>query len=185
MLAYLLALLVGLGSLGLYLSTFLLPEITRRFDLFWSGVGLFYAWVLWVCAGRITGGLLLGQLAGVSLLGWFGWQVVEMRWQQIPPEQRSTLPHSPDSFTQLLRDRLYQWQLSLQKSSWRSSSLNHLNTFAEKSVSFAIVLFNWSAALIGTTVKAWEQSVPPPESFNAPETPQIDPESSPNSQKPL
>jgi hypothetical protein len=184
MLAYLLAFLIGSGSLGLYLSTFLLPEVTRKSDLFWSGVGMFYAWVLWVCAGRITGGLLLGQLAGVSLLGWLGWQLLDMRWQQIPPDRRSHLPQSPAAFTELLRDRLYQLQTSLQKSSWQSSSLNYLSTFAEKFVSVAIVLLGWSAALIGTTVKTWEQSVPPP--FDPPEIPQIDPESSPiNNQKPL
>jgi Ycf66 protein N-terminus len=184
MLAYLLALVVGLGSLGLYLSAFLLQEVNRKYDLLWSGIGMFYALVLWVCAGRITGGLLLGQMASVSLLGWFGWQVMEMRWQQIPPEQRTTIPHSPESFSQLLRDRLHQFQLNLQKSSWRSSSLNHLNTFAEKSVSLVIALLDWSIAIIGTTVKSLDPSVPPPEPFNKPEIPPIDQDSL-NNQKPL
>jgi gas vesicle protein len=88
MLTYLLALAVGLGSLGLYIASFALPEINRKNDLIWSGVGLFYALVLWVCAGRITGGVLLGQMAGVALIGWLGWQVVQTRWDAIPPEQR-------------------------------------------------------------------------------------------------
>jgi len=161
MLTYLLALIVGLGSLGLYLAAFLFQEVHRKYDLIWSGVGLFYALVLWVCAGRITGGLLLGQMAGVSLLGWLGWQVMEMRWEQIPLEQRVALPNSPASFVEVLRDRARQLQTDLQQSSWRSSSLSQLNQLAEKSVRLMIALFDWSAALIGTTVKSWEQPVPP------------------------
>jgi hypothetical protein len=79
MLTYLLGLIVGLGSLGLYLSAFFYPEIYRKGDLVWSGVGLFYALVLWVCADRITGGVLLGQMASVSLIGWFGYQTLTAR----------------------------------------------------------------------------------------------------------
>jgi len=188
---YLLALIVGLGSLGLYLAAFLFQELHRKYDLIWSGVGMFYALVLWVCAGRITGGLLLGQMAGVSLLGWFGWQVMQMRWEQIPLQQRAALPNSPASFIEVLRDRARQLQVDLQQSSWRSSSLSHLNQLAEKSVRLMIALFDWSAALIGTTVnswevKSWKQPVQPsePESSESPSKP--DQESSPfNNQNPL
>lgn len=88
MLTYLLALAVGFGSLGLYATTFALPEVSRKNDLIWSGVGLFYALVLWVCAGRITGGVLLGQLASVSLIGWFGWQTMALRWNMTPENDR-------------------------------------------------------------------------------------------------
>lgn len=88
MLTYLLALAVGFGSLGLYATTFALPEVSRKNDLIWSGVGLFYALVLWVCAGRITGGVLLGQLASVSLIGWLGWQTMELRWNATPESDR-------------------------------------------------------------------------------------------------
>ena len=88
MLTYLLALAVGFASLGLYATTFALPEVSRKNDLIWSGVGLFYALVLWVCAGRITGGVLLGQLASVSLIGWFGWQTMALRWNATPENER-------------------------------------------------------------------------------------------------
>ncbi len=191
---YLLALIVGLGSLGLYLAAFLFQEVHRKYDLIWSGIGLFYALVLWVCAGRITGGLLLGQMAGVSLLGWLGWQVMEMRWEQIPLQQRAALPNSPASFIEVLRDRARQLQIDLQQSSWRSSSLSQLNKLAEKAVRLMIALFDWSAALIGTTVKSWEvksweQPVQPsePESPESVEFfPKTDQESSPlNNQNPL
>jgi hypothetical protein len=93
MLAYLLALVIGLGSLAMYMAAFFFPEVHRKQDFIWSGVGLFYALVLWVCAGRITGGVLLGQLASVALLGWFGWQTLTLRRELALPEERT--PISP------------------------------------------------------------------------------------------
>ncbi|BAZ08075.1 Ycf66 family protein [Calothrix sp. NIES-3974] len=83
MLAYFLALAVGIGSLAIYLIAFLFPKIHRKNDLIWSGVGLFYALVLWIFARKITGGLLLGHIASVALLIWFGWQTMTLR-QQVP-----------------------------------------------------------------------------------------------------
>ncbi|HCF27093.1 MAG TPA: hypothetical protein DEV81_07790 [Cyanobacteria bacterium UBA11049] len=92
MLAYILALAVALGSLGIYLAAFFFPEIHRKNDFYWSGVGLFYALILWVCAGRITGGLLLGQVAGVALLGWSVTQTLQLRRQLTPSLQQTELP---------------------------------------------------------------------------------------------
>ncbi len=94
MLAYFLALAVGLGSFALYMAAFFFPEVHRKHDLAWSGVGLFYALVLWVCAGQIRGGLLLGQLAAVALLGWFVWQTLSLRRQVAPVDQQTPLPSS-------------------------------------------------------------------------------------------
>jgi hypothetical protein len=96
MLAYILALLVGLGSFGLYMTAFFFPEVHRKHDFIWSGVGLFYALVLWVCAGRMTGGVLLGQMAVVALLGWFGWQTILLRRQIAPIDQQTPLPTAAD-----------------------------------------------------------------------------------------
>ena len=73
MLAYILALAVFIGSFAIYMAAFFFPEVHRKGDIFWSGIGLFYALVLWFCAGRITGAVLLGQTASVALLVWFGW----------------------------------------------------------------------------------------------------------------
>jgi Ycf66 protein N-terminus len=165
MLAYLLAITVGLGSLGLYLAAFLFQEIHRKYDLLWSGVGMFYALVLWVCGDRITGGLLLGQMASVALLGWFGWQVMQMRWEQMPLDQREQLPHSAASFGDVLRARARQVQINLRNSEWRSSSLNQLNRLAEKSVEILIAVFDWGTALVGTTVKSWEKPMPTEEKW--------------------
>lgn len=92
MLAYILALVVGLGSLAIYIAAFFFPEIHRKNDFIWSGVGLFYALVLWVFAPRITGGLLLGHLASVALLVWFGWQTLSLRRQLTPQAQQTQVP---------------------------------------------------------------------------------------------
>ncbi len=91
MLAYLLAIAIAIGSLGLYVTAFLRPNLHRRDDFLWSGVGLFYALVLWICAGRITGAVLLGQTASVLLLGWFGWQTMIYRQAIAFPDQQETL----------------------------------------------------------------------------------------------
>ncbi len=95
MLAYLLALVVGFGSLAIYLSAFFFPEIHRKNDFIWSGVGLFYALVIWIFAPRITGGLLLGHVASVALLVWFVAQTLSLRRQLAPEGQQTPLP-SPE-----------------------------------------------------------------------------------------
>ncbi|MGQ4646548.1 Ycf66 family protein [Lyngbya aestuarii] len=93
MLAYVLALAVGLGSFALYMAAFFFPEVHRKYDLIWSGVGLFYALVLWVCAGRVTGGVLLGQVASVALLGWLAGQTLMLRRELTAPEQQTPIPN--------------------------------------------------------------------------------------------
>ena len=96
MLAYVLALAVGLGSLGVYLAAFFFPEIHRKNDFIWSGVGMFYALVLWICAGRITGGVLLGQVASVALLSWSVTQTLSLRRQLTPRQQQTELPSAEE-----------------------------------------------------------------------------------------
>lgn len=91
MLAYILAIAVGLGSLVFYMAAFFFPEVHRKYDFLWSGVGLFYALVLWICAGRITGGVLLGQTAAVALVGWLGWQTLTLRRTTTPAEGKTAI----------------------------------------------------------------------------------------------
>jgi hypothetical protein len=94
MLAYILAFVVGLGSLVIYIAAFFFPEIHRKNDFIWSGVGLFYALVLWIFAPRISGGLLLGHVASVALLVWFGWQTLSLRRQLTPQVEQTPVPSS-------------------------------------------------------------------------------------------
>jgi Ycf66 protein N-terminus len=92
MLAYILAVLVGTGSVGLYISAFFFPEIHRKQDFIWSGVGFFYALVLWIYARQETGGILLGQSTSVALLGWLAWQNLKLRRQLVPVSQQTPMP---------------------------------------------------------------------------------------------
>lgn len=85
MLPYFLAMIIAIGSFCFYVAAFFVPEIHRRQDFLWSGIGMFYALVLWVCAERITGAVLLGQTASVGLLGWLGWQTLTLR-RELTPE---------------------------------------------------------------------------------------------------
>ena len=92
MLAYILAVLVGTGSVGLYISSFFFPEIHRKQDFIWSGVGFFYALALWIYARQETGGILVGQTASVALLGWLAWQTLKLRRQLVPVNQQTPIP---------------------------------------------------------------------------------------------
>jgi hypothetical protein len=52
-------------------------------------VGLFYGLVLWLCAGRFTGGALLGQMAAVVLVLSFAWQTISLRAAIANPEKQA------------------------------------------------------------------------------------------------
>ncbi len=101
MLAHILAVLVGTGSVGLYLSAFFFPKIHRKQDFIWSGVGFLYALTLWIYARQVMGGILVGQISSVALIGWFGWQTLTLR-QQLAPVS----PQPPSAGTTKLRERL-------------------------------------------------------------------------------
>ncbi|MDB9316044.1 Ycf66 family protein [Spirulina sp. CS-785/01] len=91
MLAQTLAIIVAFGSFLFYIAAFFFPEVHRKNDFIWSGIGLFYALVLWVCAGRITGGVLLGQTASVALLVWLGWQTLTLRRAKTPTSEQTPI----------------------------------------------------------------------------------------------
>lgn len=91
MLPYILAIAVALASFILFIGAFALPKLHRQDDFLWSGVGFFYALVLWVCAGRLTGGVLLGQAAATLLLLAFGWQTLKLRRALAYPDSQTDL----------------------------------------------------------------------------------------------
>jgi Ycf66 protein N-terminus len=101
MLAYILAVLVGMGSVGLYIAAFFFPEIHRKQDFIWSGVGCLYALTLWIYAHEMTGGILVGQTASVALIGWFAWQILKLRRQLIPVNQQTPIPTTTQLQTKL------------------------------------------------------------------------------------
>jgi hypothetical protein len=103
MLSYLLFWIIGLGSVGFYLSGFLLPEVARKYDLIWGGLGLIYALDLLADHRQIRGGLLLGQMASVALIVWFGWQTIQQRRQLTPEGERTPLPNSVDGALPFLK----------------------------------------------------------------------------------
>ena len=87
MLSFALVLIVGLGSIGLYLTAYIYPEINRKTDVWWSGIGLFYALILLVYRRPV--GLLLGHTASVILLVWLSYQALQRRWTMVeanPPK---------------------------------------------------------------------------------------------------
>jgi hypothetical protein len=79
MLTYIIAIAIALSSFTLFGIAFFSPDVHRQDDFLWSGVGLFYALVLWICAERITGAVLLGQTAAAILIISFGWQTLQLR----------------------------------------------------------------------------------------------------------
>ncbi|NJQ96858.1 MAG: hypothetical protein HC784_02455 [Hydrococcus sp. CSU_1_8] len=91
MLAYILAIAIGLSSLALFLAAFFRPKLHRQDDFLWSGVGLFYALILWLCSEQLRGGVLLSHVAGVALVLTFGWQTLKLRLALANPEARAEI----------------------------------------------------------------------------------------------
>ncbi|PSF37648.1 hypothetical protein C7H19_08825 [Aphanothece hegewaldii CCALA 016] len=94
MLAYILSIVVAVFSLIIFGLAFFAPSLHRRDDFLWSGVGLFYALVLWLCASQITGAVLLGQTAAAIMLLSFGWQTLKFRDAIAHPEKGIDLSFS-------------------------------------------------------------------------------------------
>ncbi|MEA5447699.1 Ycf66 family protein [Leptolyngbya sp. CCNP1308] len=110
---YVLAIAVWLGSLSLYGAAFFFPEVHRRHDFFWSGVGAFYGLVLWFSAVQTSPTELLGHLASVVLLGWLGWQTLSLRRKRTPLDLQT--PVTQDSWPTFGR-QVKQWSLDLLRS---------------------------------------------------------------------
>ncbi|MBD2112248.1 MULTISPECIES: Ycf66 family protein [Cyanophyceae] len=107
---HVLAIAVWLGSISLYGAAFFFPEVHRRHDFFWSGVGAFYGLVLWFSAVQTSPTELLGHLASVVLLGWFGWQTLTLRRKRTPLDLQT--PVTRDSWATFGR-QLKQWTVDL------------------------------------------------------------------------
>ncbi|MFZ4639932.1 MAG: Ycf66 family protein [Nodosilinea sp.] len=97
-----LAIVVGLGSIALYGAAFFFPEIHRKHDFFWSGVGLFYALVLWLNGDQSSPTEILGHCASISLMGWWGWQTLTLRRRRTPLALQT--PFTEDSWPSFRRE---------------------------------------------------------------------------------
>lgn len=100
--SHLLAITLGAGSVALYLAAFFFPEVHRRHDFFWSGVGCFYALILWLDAGQISPTELVGHAASISLMGWLGWQTLVLRRKRTPLALQT--PYTADSWPTFRRE---------------------------------------------------------------------------------
>ncbi|MBW4463497.1 MAG: hypothetical protein KME47_25145 [Nodosilinea sp. WJT8-NPBG4] len=107
---HVLAIAVWLGSISLYGAAFFFPEVHRRHDFFWSGVGAFYGLVLWFSAVQTSPTELLGHLASVLLLGWLGWQTLSLRRKRTSLDLQT--PVTQDSWSTFGR-QLRQWAVDL------------------------------------------------------------------------
>ena len=96
MLANILAVLLGLGSFVFYMAAFVYPEVHRRSNFLWGGLGLLYAGVLWFGAEQMTGLVLLGQVVAVVLLLGLGWQTLTVRRQKTPIYQQTPIVLTPE-----------------------------------------------------------------------------------------
>ncbi len=72
---------------------------------------MFYAVVLWFCAGQITGAVLLGQLTAVTLLLGLGWQTLTVRREKTPVYQQTPVVLTPEVVTDWAKNRLNQLRL--------------------------------------------------------------------------
>ncbi|MEL6439285.1 MAG: Ycf66 family protein [Cyanobacteria bacterium J06621_8] len=98
MLSYALAIAVGTSSLVLFFTAFVLSDLHRQDDFIWSGVGLFYALVLWYCAPNITGAVLLGQAAATALIIALCWQNLKLRQAIARPESAAAVKNGKFSW---------------------------------------------------------------------------------------
>jgi hypothetical protein len=103
MLNHLLAGIMALGSLVLFLSGFLFPEVQRKPDLAWSGVALLYALLLFAEGNHTPGGETLAHIISIALILWFGWQTLQQRRLFAAPETQTTIPGSIDAWMPFLK----------------------------------------------------------------------------------
>ncbi|WP_416666433.1 Ycf66 family protein [Egbenema bharatensis] len=160
MLTYLLAIVVALASFALYMSAFFLPELYRKYDLIWSGVGVFYAYEVWHNAAQIRGAVLLGQIAVSFLLGWFAWQTFSMRWEQTPIDQRTQVPQVEGSLGEVVQYQSARLWDYLQSDEFRSRLPQNLDQIPQK----ASKLLEQSKQWITSTLTNLQSSTKPPDS---------------------
>ncbi|MEM8675163.1 MAG: Ycf66 family protein [Cyanobacteria bacterium P01_G01_bin.67] len=169
MLSYALAIAIAISSLGLFLTAFLMSDLHRQDDFLWSGVGLFYALVLWYCAQNITGAVLLGQAAATALIVAYSWHNLQLRKAIANPDKATET--SKFSLTRSFKRLFKRKQVSV------SSTANTASSVKMPKVTETEI------AIPDTT----SQSTPNPESLQKPTTKvaQSDPSEAINNTQPI
>ncbi|PSB13988.1 hypothetical protein C7B76_17825 [filamentous cyanobacterium CCP2] len=158
MLTYILAIVVALASFALYMAAFFLPELYRKYDLVWSGVGVFYAYEIWHNAGQIRGPVLLGQMAGSALIGWFAWQTLSMRWEQTPVEQRTQVPRVEGTLGDVVQYQSARLWAYLQSEEFQSRLPQNFDEVLQQASDVFDRLKEWIAAVLSTIKSSSEVS---------------------------
>ncbi len=112
LLADTLSILLGLSSLTFYIAAFFYPEVHRRFDPLWSGLGLFYAAILWFCASQMTLAIVLSQLIAIALLIGLGWQTLSVRREKTPVYQQTPVVITPEVVGDWAKNQLNQLRIA-------------------------------------------------------------------------
>ena len=112
MFAHVLAVLLGFSSFIFYIAAFFYPEVHRRSDIIWSGLGLFYAVVLWFCAGQMTATVMLSQVMAVVLLLGLGWQTRSVRREKTPVYQQTPIVLTPEVVGSWAKNQLNQLRIA-------------------------------------------------------------------------
>ena len=102
------AIVVGLASFALYMIPFFFPEVYRKYDLTWSGVGTAYAIALWLGMDQITLPLLISQVAIVALLGRFVGQNLELRRAIAPDSEKTAFPEAGTTIAEVIQFKTQQ-----------------------------------------------------------------------------
>ena len=153
---------------SIYLSAFLFPEIHRQNDFIWSGIGLFYALVLWIFAPGITGGLLLGHIASVALLVWFVAETLSLRRQLAPAGQQTPLP-SPELIKITFQEQMSKFSVKEkfgQLSGFLTSLFAGIKATIQQTVNKKPAIKTAEDILQTATTQATQPSKSPDESLN-------------------
>ncbi|MEL6880416.1 MAG: Ycf66 family protein, partial [Cyanobacteria bacterium J06607_10] len=94
------------------MAAFFYPEVHRRSDFLWSGLGMFYALILWFCAGQMSPAILLGQTAAVVLLLGLGWQTLSVRREKTPVYQQTPVVLTPEVVSGWAKNKLNQLRIA-------------------------------------------------------------------------
>jgi hypothetical protein len=165
MLTYLLAIVVALASFALYMSAFFLPELYRKYDLIWSGVGVFYAYEIWHNATQIRGAVLLGQIAGSALIGWFIWQTLSLRWEQTPIEQRTQVPQVAGTLGDVVQYQSSRLWAYLESDDLQSRLPQNLEQIPQKASKLLEQTKQWMTSTLSTLQSASKSSKSPDSQF--------------------